>query len=274
MSVAAAARTDETGAAVERRIRYGVAVSNRSGELLRGVAIEIEAPLRRTAQQEVIGLAASLPFDEVDNRTGNTHLRFRVDLAPHARRTITITAVLRYSTAPRAAALPQPSAYTRAARYLEVEHPRIRAMAAGLGGSTAMEIARAALDGVHAHVTMEGYVAEDRGALWVLDTGRGDCTESADLFVALLRARGVPARPVEGYAVDGDGVVRAGEYHGWAEFYANGTWHIADPQQRILTPPPGAYVAMQLLSELATEEQGARRRRFHADHPAVTLHVE
>lgn len=53
------------------------------------------------------------------------------------------------------------------------------------------------------------YVRQDRcrGALYALQEKKGDCTEYSDLFVALCRARGIPARPVHGLT------------HDWAEIY-------------------------------------------------------
>lgn len=40
----------------------------------------------------------------------------------------------------------------------------------------------------------------EHGALWALQNGRGDCTEFSNLMVALLRAAGIPAKVVSGYA--------------------------------------------------------------------------
>lgn len=273
ITVVAAVAAGDASDAAERRIRYAVTVYNRIAEPLQGVEVEVEAPIRRTAQQEVIDLEASLPFDEVHDRDGNTSLRFRIDLGPHARRTIVLTAGLRFAAIPRGESLPESSRFTRAERFLEVEDPQIREAAIALGGERPGEIARAALDWVHAHVRMEGYVAEDRGARVALESGVGDCTESADLFVALLRARGVPARAVEGYVVAGDAVLRAADYHGWAEFYAGGRWHAADPQRRVLDPDAGTYIVTRRLGEVQASD-AARRRRFTANHPALVVRPE
>ncbi|MDI6643359.1 MAG: transglutaminase-like domain-containing protein [Candidatus Hodarchaeaceae archaeon] len=39
----------------------------------------------------------------------------------------------------------------------------------------------------------------EHGALWALQTGVGDCTEFSNLFIALARAVGIPAKAVAGY---------------------------------------------------------------------------
>ena len=55
-----------------------------------------------------------------------------------------------------------------------------------------------------------------RGALWALKNHKGVCFDFAHLFVALLRAEGIPSRVSEGIILDG----RSGfMVHDWAEVY-------------------------------------------------------
>ena len=63
-------------------------------------------------------------------------------------------------------------------------------------------------------------------ALQTLQTKRGDCGEHSALTVALLRAAGIPARPVAGlvYWPPGEGF----GYHAWVEAYV-GQWIMLDP---------------------------------------------
>jgi hypothetical protein len=56
----------------------------------------------------------------------------------------------------------------------------------------------------------------------------GDCTEHTWLAVALLRAAGVPARPVYGVAYTGD-IEQVFGYHAWVEVAINGHWMAIDP---------------------------------------------
>ena len=63
-----------------------------------------------------------------------------------------------------------------------------------------------------------------RGAVGVLNRRRGDCNEHAQLFVAMARALGVPARPVAGL-LHAKGRFY---YHAWAEVYL-GDWVAVDP---------------------------------------------
>ena len=60
-------------------------------------------------------------------------------------------------------------------------------------------------------------------ASWVLDTGYGVCDELTNLFIALNRALGVPARFVSGIAYS-DSILFEEKWgnHGWAEVYFPG----------------------------------------------------
>jgi len=78
---------------------------------------------------------------------------------------------------------------------IESDHPRIRETAAAIPEEDTPE---ATVCGILGYVTRTleytGYDLEDQGALKALVRGRGDCTEYTDLFVALCRSKGFPAR--------------------------------------------------------------------------------
>ena len=77
-------------------------------------------------------------------------------------------------------------------------------------------------------------------ALQTLHTRQGDCGEHSALTIALLRAAGIPARPVTGlvYWPPGDGF----GYHAWVEAYV-GEWVMMDPSwgEDIVNP---AHIAL------------------------------
>jgi transglutaminase-like putative cysteine protease len=71
-----------------------------------------------------------------------------------------------------------------------------------------------------------------RGAIVALREGKGDCGQYADLFIALCRAVGIPARFAGGFALGEptpDAPPAVGS-HAWAEFrLPDGRWLPADP---------------------------------------------
>ena len=58
----------------------------------------------------------------------------------------------------------------------------------------------------------------------IINKRKGDCTEITDLFNALLKSAGIPARPVTGYAF---GVDSFGS-HQWSEVSYEGQWFAID----------------------------------------------
>jgi len=76
---------------------------------------------------------------------------------------------------------------------------------------------------------------DEKGALWALEHGIGDCSEYSYLFAALCRAAGIPARVQAGFAFHYmNEVLKDG--HMWAEYYlenygwipVDATWQLFD----------------------------------------------
>jgi transglutaminase-like putative cysteine protease len=114
-------------------------------------------------------------------------------------------------------------------KFIEKDAPEIQAAAKIIGGNDELDTIRNIMAFVHQKVRFSGYDETDHGALWALKNGKGDCTEFSDLFVALCRAKNIPARVWEGYLTDdipkGDTAkhIRAEAYtrkHGWVPFDA------------------------------------------------------
>lgn len=84
----------------------------------------------------------------------------------------------------------------------------------------------------HLHYVSQEY---ERGALWALENGTGDCSEYSYLFVALCRAAGIPARIQTGFAFHLSNE-KLKDGHMWAEYYlenygwipVDATWRLFD----------------------------------------------
>lgn len=108
---------------------------------------------------------------------------------------------------------------------LQATHPRITALATRLAEGTrdprvvAERINRWVHDSVRKTISVS---VPD--ALQVLTTRRGDCNEHTQLYLALARAAGIPARSATGLAyLDGKFY-----YHAWPEVFL-GSWVAVDP---------------------------------------------
>lgn len=66
---------------------------------------------------------------------------------------------------------------------------------------------------------------DTQSALETLSRGRGTCSEYANVFIAIMRSKGIPARFVMGK-------IYLGSYHSWAEIWLDGQgWVPVDPQR-------------------------------------------
>ncbi len=116
---------------------------------------------------------------------------------------------------------------------VESDDPSIAALADQLsqGQDSPCQTLRALYDYVGDNMTYSSYQASDHGAKWALDQGSGDCTEFADLLLALSRAAGIPARFLEGVTYREGTRSELGQIkHDWLEAYLPGIgWVPLDP---------------------------------------------
>jgi transglutaminase-like putative cysteine protease len=246
-----------------RRVRYAFTAQNQSAAVLEQPAVLVHAPVRQTSTQRVDALSCTQPsLVEVD-LFGNQTLRVRLEpLAPYATRVVTVDAELMLSDPPRAEALPPllRQSYRVAERYVETTDPRIQALIPRLKSDTATHTARNIFDFVRRGLRADEYRGIERGAAGALQERAGTCADHAYLFTALMRAAGYPARAVGGYIGSDSAMLRAHDYHTWAEFYDEGTWRLADPHQGRFMREPARYIAMRIVSSQAPGSLGANQR--------------
>jgi hypothetical protein len=113
---------------------------------------------------------------------------------------------------------------------IESSSPTIVALAQSLADEDESVLRRAAALQSWVYDRMEpGERGGAPSALATLESGAGDCTEYARLFVALARAAGIPAREVGGlmYGMDEEGPGFTG--HAWAQIHDGVRWVDFDP---------------------------------------------
>ncbi len=117
--------------------------------------------------------------------------------------------------------------YTAPETYIESDNSQIKEKAAEIAGK--IDDPYLAAKKIYEFViSYMSYVRlfQCQGALCALQEKKGDCDEYSNLFVALCRARGIPARPVAGLTYGTPGR----EKHAWAEIYIPGAgWIPVDP---------------------------------------------
>ena len=126
----------------------------------------------------------------------------------------------------------QPDEFTQAELHIESGNPQIRALASNLsrGNRTVCQKVRAFYDYAGDELT---YTFNRRawGAQATFGLMGADCTEFADLVIALSRAEGIPARYYEGLLYLGDKDERIAQTeHAWLDAYFPGVgWVGMDP---------------------------------------------
>jgi transglutaminase-like putative cysteine protease len=146
--------------------------------------------------------------------------------------------------------------------FVDVADPAIVAAAKKLGGKGDEELARKAAKFVGETLKYGGFQEQAQGAAAALQSRTGDCTEFSDLMIALLRARGVPARHVTGFVTDWTDTAK----HSWVEVHLGKRgWVLFDPTLARLEPerlsgPRPTYV---MLSTLRHDPRLENKNWFH-----------
>jgi hypothetical protein len=251
---------------VERHIRYGFTLHNASNRVLEGAEFWTYVPVRETSTQRCcVRLESSMPYELKMDDLGNQVMHIRLPaLPPYSNTIVQISAELRLAETGNAIALGDIASYLGEERFVEVGHPRMVAFASRIqGDSKPAVLADQAYDLVKSNLRYSGYVLKDQGALRALSDGEGDCTEFMYLFMALARGKGVPARGIGGYVYAQDAVLKARDYHNWAEFHADGAWHIADAQKGVFARGGASYIAMRILGAPGEGETSSAHRFWH-----------
>jgi len=268
-----AARLEGGGYSISRQIQYSFTLQNRSHQVIKQAELWTFAPVKETAGQRCLKLQSNYPYKLLTDDSGNQVLHFTFEnLAPYASRVVTIkTHLLVSATANPITSAPLPRDLNPQ-KYIESDHPAINRLAHKLQKADASKTIEEIFRWVAGNVRYSGYAGRDRGALYALEHKKGDCTEYANLFVALCRANSIAARPIGGYVCPQSGVLKARDYHNWGEFYKNGTWQLADPQNRVLMRNAADYIAMRIIHESEDDPMGPYNRfRFKGEGLEVTM---
>ena len=147
----------------------------------------------------------------------------------------------------------QLSAFSKADRFIQSNDPAVRAIADSIRAAVHVDgwpLARAIASWVNGHIVNKGMEHGYASALDVLRSQAGDCTEHSLLAVAVLRAAGIPARPVVGLAFGES--ERAFVGHMWVEAYV-GEWRTLDALDLRLDP-----IRLRVHAPASSESLGER----------------
>uniref|UniRef100_UPI0023AEB745 transglutaminase-like domain-containing protein n=1 Tax=Sedimenticola hydrogenitrophicus TaxID=2967975 RepID=UPI0023AEB745 len=232
---------------IERNIRYSYLIKNVSGKYIKQTDFWSYAPVKQTSTQKILDIQSANDFRlEIDGQ-GNQRLLFTLsDIPPYGTKTITVNVSLGMSESPNRLPNIDTKRFLRADQYIELDLPKIKNLSKQLQGADPYETAEANFKWVTQNLTDAGFVQNDRGAAYAINSKSGDCTEYMYLLTALNRSSGIPTQGVSGFVVKEDSVLRSREYHNWTVTFIDGVWQIIDPHKESFMSNNATYIAMRL----------------------------
>jgi hypothetical protein len=258
-------------AATTRHLRWGYTVTSRNPNLIPQAELLVRIPLALTPWQRCTNVTATCSFETLQEQDGGQVLRFTfTNLPPFAARTVWVDVDVALSDTPDAPASAA-GTWLGSDGIFDYQDPALGREVDRLRAGVSNELVRTFTLAVADSVQQIAYGGDNRGALYALREGRGDCSEQMALFVAYCRRAGIPARGVGGVVTLRDLVVHGSDYHNWAVFYAEGKWGVADPFARFCGPAGSDYVAFEWVDGQTVPESYVRRYRLVGEGLTATM---
>lgn len=242
-----------------RQLRFTLTFSNPLQRALDDAAFWCYLPADLGGAQQLRAQTVSHPHALQTDALGHRILALSFDRFPAlGQKVVAVTTVVDFAAGAQDRVAP--ADWLEGERFIESSADEISQLAARLHAADPVATARAIYDWVRENLQYAGYLADDLGALYALRNRRGDCTEYADLVVALARASAIPARMVGGYVTERDAAPRPQDYHNWAELYLDGAWCTVDAQKDSWRPPIGRYIVFRIYRDTPTNRVGSAHR--------------
>lgn len=250
-----------------RRLRFTITFSNPTNRKLDKQQFWCYLPANATYTQRLIGVEVSMAHQITSDVFGHSILELTFDEFPaFSQKIVSVTTEVEYKTK---ATTQQPldfKAWLMPERFIESDDVNIKSLASTLRKSTKRDTAYAIFEWVRDNINYAGYIPEDLGAVQALQHRRGDCTEYADLVVALARACGLASRMIGGYVAEHDMAPRPQDYHNWAEIYLDDSWRLVDSQKGNWLESISQYIVFRIYRDAPTNlVEHAHRYRLKGD---------
>jgi hypothetical protein len=242
-----------------RQLRFTLTFSNPLQRALEGASFWCYLPADLPGAQQLRAVTVSAHHTVQADALGHRILSIAFDAFPAlGQKVVSLAAIVDFASGRDNPVVAEE--WLDSERFIESGSDEVRTLAARLRTENTLSTARAIYDWVRQNLHYAGYLADDLGALYALRNGRGDCTEYADLVVALARASGIPARMAGGYVIAQDAAPRPQDYHNWAELYLDGAWRTVDAQKECWLVPAARYVVFRIYRDRPTNNVGSAHR--------------
>lgn len=256
----------------DRVLRYSLTVQNPTNKLVKDSTAWAYMPVKRTSAQQFKSIDVSEPYSLIVDDLGNQKILFQLgDIPPYGSKIVSVKIYLKLSNAPNIDDVDEIDIYLAAEQNIEADHQDIKRIASELKANEDHATARNIYSWIIEHMEYKGFVPDDRGALYALKNGTGDCTEYSQLFTAMARSTGMPTRTVAGFVSSEDAYLKAKDFHNWSEVYIDGRWWLVDAQKEVFMQEHDHYVAMRIVSHSTIDDVTNSQKYFHADLPLLAV---
>lgn len=243
-----------------------ITVSNHGDRTLDPYIQRITYPAAEMVQQQLlrIGYAYDEPYTTAQHPNGvDKYLEFSIKVPPRTKVERKVVFYLRlkfydYEKDKQPANISITDAdryFLNPTKYVESDSPEIKQLAENIKRtySGKEDQLKAAYHYPQLHLNYR--LMDNRGALYALRSGIGDCTEYAAVFVAIARAMGVPARMTSEFLFNKRHEFSVPNHHA-AEVYLGGRWIPVDPNLA-LEPSLGYGFGRSAVSKVVLKRDGS-----------------
>lgn len=237
---------------VEKKIKYGIKVTNISNSLVEQATVSVFSPLKKTSWQTLKHIDATHPFGVEHDSAGNEVLQFKLgNLPPYGSIDVVITATvdLRNTSVAESSIV---KGFMHSEKFVELKSEIVQEVSTLFKDKKKEDQPREIFDWIVNNFRYQGFTSENYGAKYALTKKQGDCTEYMYSFIALARSLGIPARGYSGFNLQrSQMLLDASDYHNWSEYYNGKRWILVDAQKQAFDEKYDQYIAFRLLGDKA-----------------------
>lgn len=206
-----------------------------SSQTSRKMKLWVNLPQTLPGKQEMTKISFQPKPSRHFKKNGNDYVEYEFDVPKkdahfeirvQAKITLSNLATIIHSNPTTRGTDPNLDPYLVHERMIEKDHPLIQDLASKLSGEDTLDTIREIYHFVPTYLSVDLTKIKGVGAARVAETKKGKCIDYCDLFVALCRARGIPARVVAGLKYD----FMVSPKHSWVEVFVEPHgWIALDP---------------------------------------------
>lgn len=248
-------------------LRATITISNKGDSPLDPYIQRITYPAADIAQQQLqrIEYRYDEPYTSAQHPNGvDKYLEFSLSIPPHSTLKREVVFYLRlkhydYATDKQTMAGTMTDSdryFLNPTKYVESDSPEIKRIAQFIRRTFAEKEDQLKAAYLYPQLRLDfQLIGDNKGALYALRNGIGDCTEYAAVFIAVARAMGVPARLTSEFLFSKHHEFSEPNHHA-AEVYLDGHWIPVDPNLA-LEPSLGYGFGRSVASKVVLKRDGS-----------------